>query len=65
MVPNPLCLGMTHAEVIALEIEILSARIQLHDTGHIHTAIGVLRDRLAELSPPTPLVGPDSTTELS
>lgn len=31
------------------EIAILESRIEPHDTGHIHTAIGVLRERVHEL----------------
>jgi len=36
--------------VIQSEIEILKARLQPHDTGHIHTAISVLNERLSEVA---------------
>ena len=32
------------------EIAIAKSRLQPHDTGHIHTAISVLSDRLEEVS---------------
>jgi len=35
--------------VLQSEIEVQKTRIQPHDTGHIHTAIGVLEDRVDEL----------------
>lgn len=31
------------------EIAILESRLQPHDTGHIHTTIGVLKERVFEL----------------
>ena len=31
------------------EIAILESRLQPHDTGHIHTTIGVLKERVLEL----------------
>lgn len=40
---------MTHAEALKKEVEILKARIQPHDTGHIYTTISVLEDRIKEL----------------
>ena len=36
-------------KVLVSEIEVQKARIQPHDTGHIHTTIGVLEDRVEEL----------------
>ena len=36
-------------KVLVSEIEVQKARIQPHDTGHIHTTIGVLEDRVKEL----------------
>ena len=39
------------ANVIRNEIEILKSRLQPHDTGHLHTAISVLEERLKELRP--------------
>jgi len=38
-----------YMEVIKREIEELETRIQQHDTGHIITAVQVLRNRLNEL----------------
>ena len=35
--------------VLTEEIALLESRIQPHDTGHIHTTIGVLRERAFEL----------------
>lgn len=35
--------------VLQSEIEVQKTRIQPHATGHIHTAIGVLEDRVDEL----------------
>jgi hypothetical protein len=37
--------------IVALmyEIEYLKKQLQPHDTGHIHTAIGVMRNRLDQL----------------
>lgn len=31
------------------EIEVLKSKLQPHDTGHIHTAIGVLEERCKEI----------------
>ena len=31
------------------EISILETKLQPHDTGHIHTAISVLKDRVQEV----------------
>ena len=36
--------------VLQDEIEILKSRLEPHDTGHLHTAISVIEDRIAELS---------------
>ena len=35
--------------VLKDEIAVHQSRLQPHDTGHLHTAIGVLESRLAEL----------------
>ena len=35
--------------VLQSEIEVQKSRIQPHDTGHIHTTISVLEDRVEEL----------------
>jgi len=41
-------------QMLEEEIEVLRGRIEEHDTGHIHTTIGVLQDRVRELySQPT------------
>jgi hypothetical protein len=42
---------MDHDHVKALELEIatLRSRLQPHDTGHLHTAINVLEDRICEI----------------
>lgn len=44
-----------YIEVIKQEIEVLESRIQRHDTGHIITAIEVLRHRIKELKTDPPL----------
>lgn len=38
-----------HVDALALEVEVLTARLEDHDTGHIRTAISVLLDRIEEL----------------
>ncbi len=38
-----------HVNVLKKEIEYLRKKIQLHDTGHIITAIYVLEDRVKEI----------------
>ena len=47
MVENTL---VDHKKSLLREIEILNSRIEEHDTGHIHTAISVLKHRVEELS---------------
>ena len=37
--------------VLKDEIAVHQSRLQPHDTGHLHTAIGVLENRLEELDP--------------
>ena len=37
--------------VLKDEIAVHQSRLQPHDTGHLHTAIGVLEHRLDELDP--------------
>ena len=37
--------------VLKDEIAVHQSRLQPHDTGHLHTAIGVLESRLDELDP--------------
>ena len=36
--------------VLRDEIEIHKSRLQPHDTGHLHTAISVIQDRIEELT---------------
>lgn len=38
-----------HVRALELEIAILRSRLQPHDTGHLHTAISVLEDRICEI----------------
>ena len=38
-----------HLLCLVHEIEILKERLQLHDTGHISTAISVLQQRVVEM----------------
>ena len=38
-----------HIAVLKDEIVVLESRLEPHDTGHFHTAIGVLRGRIDEL----------------
>jgi hypothetical protein len=38
-----------HIKSLLLEIEILTKRLQPHDTGHLHTTISVLKERVAEI----------------
>ena len=40
--------AVIHMQVLRREIDILKTRLQPTDTGHIHTAIRVLEDRLNE-----------------
>ena len=40
---------MNHIVHLKDEIKILESRIEPHDTGHIITAIGVIRERLDEI----------------
>ncbi len=40
---------VTTIRVLQSEIEVQKSRIQPHDTGHIHTTISVLTDRVEEL----------------
>ena len=39
------------ANALENEIEVLKSRLQDHDTGHLHTAISVLEERVKELRP--------------
>jgi hypothetical protein len=40
---------LVKADVIRSEIEYAKSQLQEHDTGHIHTAIGWLEDRLKQI----------------
>lgn len=40
---------MAYIEVLQIEIEVLSSMLQPHDTGHIHTTINMLKERIKEL----------------
>ena len=37
-------------DVLRDEIEIHKSRLEPHDTGHLHTAISVIQNRITELS---------------
>jgi hypothetical protein len=36
-------------KVLEMEVNVLRSRIRKHDTGHLHTTIGVLERRIKEL----------------
>ena len=36
-------------KVLRKEVEVLTSRLEPHDTGHLHTAISVLTHRIGEL----------------
>ena len=38
-----------HIEVLKTEMDVLTSRLEPHDTGHLHTAIYVLKHRVEEL----------------
>jgi hypothetical protein len=38
-----------HLAVLKMEVDYLSKRLLLNDTGHISTAIGVLEERIKEM----------------
>ena len=38
-----------HIEVLKTEMDVLASRLEPHDTGHLHTAIYVLKYRVEEL----------------
>jgi hypothetical protein len=42
---------MNKVNVLESEISLLKSRLQDHDTGHLHTAISVLEERVKELRP--------------
>jgi len=43
---------LEHIAHLEREIRVLESRLQPSDTGHIHTAISVLRERVRELNKP-------------
>ena len=40
---------LDYLSVLECEVRVLQDRLQPHDTGHIHTAISVLSERIVEL----------------
>jgi hypothetical protein len=42
---------VNQANALENEIKVLKSRLQDHDTGHLHTAISVLEERVKELRP--------------
>ena len=38
-----------HINVLKTEMDVLASRLEPHDTGHLHTAISVLKHRVEEL----------------
>ena len=41
---------MNHVRALSEEINVLQERIQPHDTGHIHTTISTLEERVQEIN---------------
>ena len=41
---------MNHVRALQEEINVLKGRIQPHDTGHIHTTISTLEERVKEIN---------------
>ena len=41
---------MNHVRALQEEINVLKGRIQPHDTGHIHTTINTLEQRVQEMN---------------
>ena len=41
-------LNMT-IKVLKEQVEVFTSRLEPHDTGHLHTAIGVLKHRIGEV----------------
>ena len=41
---------MNHVRALSEEINVLQERIQPHDTGHIHTTINTLEERVKEIN---------------
>lgn len=40
---------LDYLSVLECEVRVLHDRLQPHDTGHLHTAINVLRQRINEI----------------
>ena len=40
---------LDHMLALTEEVNVLTQRLQPHDTGHIHTTISTLRERIGEL----------------
>jgi hypothetical protein len=40
---------LDYLSVLECEVRVLHDRLQPHDTGHLHTTINVLRERINEL----------------
>jgi len=38
-----------HITALLAEIEVLKSRLEPHDTGHLHTTINVLEERVKEI----------------
>lgn len=38
-----------HVTALLAEIEVLKSRLEPHDTGHLHTTINVLEERVKEI----------------
>ncbi|MFA9202223.1 MAG: hypothetical protein ACEQSC_01585 [Candidatus Nanopelagicaceae bacterium] len=38
-----------HLEALEFEVNVLKSRLKSEDTGHLHTTIGVLKDRIQEI----------------
>ena len=38
-----------HLEALEFEVNVLKSRLKSEDTGHLHTTIGVLEDRIQEI----------------
>ena len=41
---------MSHERALREEISVLKERLQPHDTGHIHTTINTLEERVQEIN---------------
>ena len=41
---------MNHVRALQEEINVLKGRLQPHDTGHIHTTINTLEERVQEIN---------------